>query len=383
MSKTIGILAECLFQYDGVTDLAGGGERWFVDFIHLLHKLGYKTKCYQFSYQKFAKWYNNDIWITGLGNIVSNNINECYFNGLNEFYDLTKDCDGIFLLSMNLSFMPTQKPLLIVSHGLMFDGIMPGLQYKPIDRLEMYKRWIRNATHTISVDSNSIKVMQTYFHKNVSKMTYIPNYTDLCIFKPTIKTDTSTFNIIFPRRLQWCRGYTTMMAATDILLEKYMDIIITFCGRGNEQEEKYFASWHKNKPQDRVKHISYEMKDMWKAYQNMDCACIPTIMAEGTSLSCLEAQASGVVPIVTPVGGLTDLVFDKFNGLIVKADDTWDLEKSNPASLVEGIEYLYHNRDKLAEMRENAINVSKTFSKERWEKDVSKVIKEVYGESNE
>jgi glycosyltransferase involved in cell wall biosynthesis len=106
-------------------------------------------------------------------------------------------------------------------------------------------------------------------------------------------------------------------------------------------------------------------------------------MAEGASLSCLESMACGVVPIVTPVGGLTDLVFDRFNGLIVKADDTWDLVKSKPEYLVEGIEYLYHNRDKLAEMKNNAISIVKTFSKQRWEEDVSKVVKKVFGDPNE
>lgn len=379
MKKKIGILAECLFQYDGVTDLKGGGERWLVDFVKLLEKLGYQTVCYQFSYEKFSKFYNNEIPIKGLGNVTSKEPGQYYVDGWNEFHKLAEDCEGVFLLSMLLSVFKAVKPTITVSHGLVFDGWMPLSDFRPLEFMGLFVKWIENATHTISVDSNSIKVMQVHCPTNVAKMSYVPNYVDLNVFKPFEKKDTSTFNILFPRRLQWCRGYTTMMAATDILLDKYNDITITFCGRGNKEEEEHFGSWFKNKPKDKVKHISYEMKDMWKAYQNMDCACIPTIMAEGTSLSCLEAQASGVVPIVTPVGGLTDLVFDKYNGLIVKADDTWDSNTANPKYLVEGIEYLYHNRDKLAQMRENALNIVKTFSKERWEGDIAKIVKRIYG----
>ena len=43
-------------------------------------------------------------------------------------------------------------------------------------------------------------------------------------------------------------------------------------------------------------------------------AVVPTIFSEGTSLSACEAMASGCFPIVSHVGGLTNIILDKFNG---------------------------------------------------------------------
>ena len=381
MSKKIGILCECVYQFCGNVDLKGGGERYFVDFVNLLHKLGYKTIVYQFSYKPFRKKYQNII-VNGLGNITTKNPNQYYNDGLNMFEEKTKDCDGLFYLSMNLLMRAAKKPTLTVSHGLVFDGVLPNQRQHSIEALDTFKTWIRNSTHTISVDTNSIKVMQVHYCKNISKMTFIPNYVDLNIFKPSERINDGKFNILFPRRKQFCRGYHTMMAATQILMNKYDDINVTFCGKGNKEEEDFFKQWYEKMPKNRIKNISYDMKDMWKAYQNIDISCIPTIYAEGTSLSCLESQASGIVPIATHVGGLTDLILKNFNGLLIKPDDTWQEYESNPNYLLEAIEYLYHNRDELKRMKKNAIEVSKSFSKEIWDNRIAKVIKQVYGESN-
>jgi glycosyltransferase involved in cell wall biosynthesis len=373
MSKKIGILAEQFFTINNPDKiLMGGGERWLIDFITVLKKMGYETECYQFSKAPWQKKYRHHT-IKGLGNIsgIQNNWQKDFINGINRFYELTQKCDGMFLLSMNLSVYPMKKPVLTVSHGLMFDGCMPGDIQRPVDTLEAYKKWIRNASYTISVDTNSIKVMQVYDQRVSYKMEYVPNYVDLNVFKPVEKLDKSRFTVLYPRRLQWCRGYTATMECADILLEKYKDIEFVFCGRGNEMEERDFLQW-KNTKDDRVKYMWYDMPDMYKAYQIADISLVPTIMAEGTSLSCLESIASGVPPIVTHVGGLTDLVLKDVNGLMIPPN--------NVKELTSAIEYLYNNRSEIEKLKENGLKMISAFSKERWEKDIANVVLGIYGE---
>lgn len=373
MSKTIYCLAEMAFQFDGKLDLMGGGERWLEDFVKLLKKLGYNVKLFQFSYEKF-----NKIWrghqITGLGNITNKyNPVSGYYQGFQEFHQLAKDADGIFYLSMNLSQGLTKQSTLTVSHGLMIDRCEKDINFKSIDNLEALKKWIRSATHTISVDTNTIKVNAVYYPDNLKKMTYIPNYVDLDKFKPVEKEDNDKFIVLYPRRLDIARGYRTTLEACEYLLNKYDNFEFIFCGKGNEFEENEFNQWYLDFPfKDRVQHYSLEQFDMPKVYRLADCSIIPTWYSEGTSLSCLESLASGVVPIVTCVGGLTDIVLPNVNGLMIMPKDT--------KALIDSIEFIYNNKNNVQEMRDNGLRMIKAFSKNIWESRISDIVKKIFGE---
>jgi glycosyltransferase involved in cell wall biosynthesis len=315
--------------------------------------------------------------ITGLGNTSKKNLPFVghYQKGLEDFRFANKNADGYFFLSPNLCMQKESVPVLTVSHGVMIDGKQPNQIKTPsqvLNALDMYKKWIRNCTHCISVDTNTIKLLQVYDYKNSNKFTYIPNYVDLNKFKEVKKEDNGMFSVLFPRRLQWCRGYTYMMKASDVLLEKYKDIEIIFCGKGNKAEEDEFNEWKKTKD-NRVKYMWYEMDDMPLAYKLADISCVPTVRAEGTSLSVVEAMACGVPNIVTCVGGLTDLVFKNVNGLVIMPE--------NVNQIVESVEYLYHNRDELEIMKKNGLEIIKSFDKSIWEKRVLSIVSEVFYEN--
>lgn len=383
MSKHIGVLCEQFYKMDGSDSLMGGGERYLVDFVDLLKRMGYDVSVFQFSTKPWSKRYKT-MAIRGLGNIENEMFPTAYYSkGIKMFTEATEKCDGIFYLGMTLCFESAKKPLLTVSHGLMIDGVTPGAQHKVYDNLDAFKRWVKNCTQMISVDSNTVKLAQVYCHQMANKLTYIPNYVDLNKFSYEPKEDNGRFTVLYPRRLQWCRGYTTAMDAVEKLIAKYDDIDFVFCGKGNPDEENHFSEWMSGQPQDRVKWISHDMADMPRAFKNCDISITPTIMAEGTSLAVLESLASGVVPIVSCVGGLTDLVMGGFNGVVIKPDDTWEYHTTNSTYLVEGIERLYHNREEIEVMRQNGLNMIKAFDKKIWESKVSKVIKSVYGEPNE
>ena len=373
MAKKIGILCEQYFTFDGNNCLFGGGEKWFFDFVELLKKNGYETDCYQFSYSKWTKRYKTLV-VRGLGNINKSipNSNEDYMNGLNEFYNLTEKCDGIFLLSMNLALKTPIKPTISVSHGIMFDQKMPNTQQ--IYVLDNFKRWIRNTTKTISVDTNSIHIMQVYDSDVAKKFEYIPNYVNINEFTPSDDwNNTGRFRVLYPRRLQRnCRGNHIAMQAVDRLIDKYDDMDFIFCGKGNKEDTDYFMSWYNKQNKNRVKYMWKETKDMPNVYKQAEISLIPTIFSEGTALSALEALSSGNPLISTYVGGLSDICQNYVNGLLIKPNDV--------DALVDAIEYMYNNREHLKEMRKIGIQMSKAFSKDRWNNQIIKVVKEVYGE---
>ena len=115
---------------------------------------------------------------------------------------------------------------------------------------------------------------------------------------------------------------------------------------------------------------------MYEVYQNTDIALIPTLYSEGTSLSCLEAMATGNVVICTRVGGLTDLVINGYNGYLIEP---------TREDLLSTIRYIIFNYDKQNIVRKRAREVSEVFNKNRWinswKKIISSYIKDINSDS--
>ena len=117
----------------------------------------------------------------------------------------------------------------------------------------------------------------------------------------------------------------------------------------------------------RVSHQLVEADEMYKIYQNSDISVIPTLYSEGTSLSCLEAMASGNCVISTNVGGLPNLIISGYNGILVNPD-----QKELYDALVEVIV----NHERRISLQKNALEVVKVFSKKEWEKSWMKIFKQ-------
>jgi sugar transferase (PEP-CTERM/EpsH1 system associated) len=76
-----------------------------------------------------------------------------------------------------------------------------------------------------------------------------------------------------------------------------------------------------------------------------------TSLSEGTSVSLLEAMASGIPPVVTEVGGNPSIVKNGVSGIIVKPKDI--------AGIADSITYLLNNKDILTSISQNAISTVK------------------------
>ncbi len=105
-------------------------------------------------------------------------------------------------------------------------------------------------------------------------------------------------------------------------------------------------------------------------YRQMDIAIIPTKASEGTSLSCLEAMASGCAVIAGCTGGLTDLIIHEYNGLL--------LRPLNTRTLMEALSCLIEDPELRQRLSINARTVSESFSLEKWKHRWRKVIEAVF-----
>ncbi|UPK43716.1 glycosyltransferase family 4 protein [Paenibacillus pabuli] len=126
--------------------------------------------------------------------------------------------------------------------------------------------------------------------------------------------------ILYPRRISMERGIIPMMLSADRLLGAFPDLEVEFAGELVEGSTvgRSFRYWHRTHPHaNRIKHHTYDFRDIRKAYHQADIAVIPTVFSEGTSYVCLEAMSCGLPVVASNVGGLNDLIQDGFNGLLV------------------------------------------------------------------
>ena len=155
-------------------------------------------------------------------------------------------------------------------------------------------------------------------------------------------------NILSIGRLNWIKDFETAISAMKILKEKGLDFIYRIVGAGTELERLSFAVYQCGL-QDRVffsgkkehKEINHLMRD--------SDIYIQTSMQEGFCVSVLEAQASGLLCVVSDADGLKENVQDGRTGWIVKRRD--------PVAFASKIEYVINLPEE--ERREVSINARK------------------------
>ncbi len=190
----------------------------------------------------------------------------------------------------------------------------------------------------------------------------IPNFTEIPAVKYEKQDD--VVRIIFARRFFKHRGTRIFADAMVRVLSKYERIEVTVAGTG--PDEKYVSNRLASFPN--VKFTTYSSGESMRIHQDKDIAVVPTVGSEGTSLSLLEAMAAGCAVICTNVGGMTNLVFDHFNGLMISPEEEF---------LYKAVCELIENRELRERLQRNASAVvNQSFSLEVWQERWKEVIRE-------
>ena len=109
--------------------------------------------------------------------------------------------------------------------------------------------------------------------------------------------------------------------------------------------------------------VSGNSKDAF--LRSLDVFVMPTYF-EGLPVSLLECMGYGVVPVVTPVGSIPDVVTDNANGLFVKVKDV--------DSLVNAVTATNNDRKLLRRLSNNARKtISERFSVQRYIDNLNKI----------
>lgn len=265
-------------------------------------------------------------------------------------------------------------PSVGISHGVAWDH--PGSDFAEGNQFWSFnERFIQSAKlvqKMVSVDTNTANWFQTVSYKTAQNIITIPNYVDHNEFFAIPRKKDTKIRIVYPRRLYEARGLYITLKVVDKILKEYPNTEFHFVGKGFEidvkEVEKAIERWP-----GRIFCYHRDPDDMHSVYKEADIVLIPTLYSEGTSLSCLEACATGNTVIATRIGGLTDIIIDHYNGILINPD-----YKSLEEAIIECLD-----NPKLREtLGKNAIQVSKVFNKKNWKEKWKTVIKQMLSENN-
>lgn len=152
---------------------------------------------------------------------------------------------------------------------------------------------------------------------------------------PSVKkeADIREKSILFAGTIIPRKGYETLLRGFALIANKYPEWRITFAGNGEIEKAKCIAKDLQIEKQiDFLGWISGRIKE--RTFQKASIYCLASY-GEGFPMGVLDAWAYGIPCIVTPVGGIPDIVKNGENGLIFQV--------GNYIELAEQLEKLIKN----------------------------------------
>ena len=360
---------------DGEGITIGGIQTYITNLIPLLRDAGYAVTIYQRSDKEFHKDMGQFDVYGVVAALTCNRpeISRALQAKMLQEIDMT--CD--LLVYGCESFITEKLPCrsVAIQHGISWDV--------PFDRCsrlryfrhylgKCYMAWktiqrVSKVNRLVCVDYNFVSWHRATATYTLIRHTVIPNFSVIPPQMP--EKSEAVVNIIFARRMAPVRGPRVFADVAERLIQKHPDIHITIAGTGPEAGymhgvlDKY----------DHVDFISYDSQDSLKIHADKHIAVVPTLASEGTSLSLLEAMASGCAVVCTDVGGMTNIVLNKYNGMMTSAGDAEELYAA--------INYLIDNPEERQRMAAKGYEtVRQCFSHERWAKAWKQVIEEIRDE---
>ncbi|QMV41944.1 glycosyltransferase [Cohnella cholangitidis] len=368
----VSVFTATFFDFDGTNYYTGGAERYLVDLHEICRDLGLRLDIYQYgNYSWYRKYKDIDVYSLGHEELNMREFSMDNVVAFNRRYLYAAEGKSAlnFYSAFFQAYPSAAHPSIGISHGVAWDNSAcshaNGEQFW--NHNERFIQGAEQVQKMVSVDTNTANWFQTVSYHASQRMETIPNYVDPNEFFPIPKRNDGKIRIVYPRRLYEARGLYITLAVADSILANYSQVEFHFVGKGFEEDVNQVKKAMKRWP-DRIFCYHREPDDMHLVYKEADIVLIPTLYSEGTSLSCLEACATGNTVIATRVGGLTDIIIDRFNGLLISP---------NSKSLKEAIIECLDNPELSQRLGKNAYEVSKSFNKTYWKERWKGVIRDV------
>ena len=361
-NNNVSIRTGTFFSVDGKSFYSGGAERYLIDLNAILEKRNINMNIYQdANFPMFRKYKNINVIGVPFHDDSNDYELKSYKRNMAFVYEVFNKTQ-LTIYSPFYDCNPFKiNPCIGISHGVAWDN--QSNKWEDGFAFEVEKnnviRGAQMCDKLVSVDTNTCNWFQTLdYNLGVGKFSYLPNYVDIKEFFPrqNYLEKRDKIVITYPRRLYGARGLYLLLNITEKIINNHKNVEIHFVGTGFDYDLDIIKKIMEKYPEN-IFCYSKEPTEMHKVYKNTDISVIPTIMSEGTSLSCLESMASGNIVIATRVGGLPNLIINNYNGYLIEP---------NEEALYNAIEDAINNYSDRSQMRKNAVAVAETFNKDYW-----------------
>ena len=370
-TKTAHIICDRYLSPDGSNITIGGMQSYFTSLSEILKDEGYNVNIYHIADANFKKRYKY-VTVYGLKwNGPKHKRPKALLKEVKKNARIKQDLI-IFGSEMWIANAPGYR-CIAIQHGIPWDipahynfgGIKYWLYYikKAYNAYKNIQK-VNSVSHLVCVDYNYINWYRALVAYPKVNLCCIPNFS--VIPQNTIQKTKDNINIIFARRLWQYRGTRVFGNAISKILSEYPNVFVTVAGDGPDE------NWLKNKLTifENVEFIKYSSEESISIHSDKHIAVVPTIGSEGTSLSLIEAMASKCAVICTDVGGLTNVVIDGFNGLIIPSGDE--------QALYDSIKKLIEDHNLRTHISENGFKtINSSFSYNKWSEAWKKILNSI------
>lgn len=348
------LVTNVVLDWDSLEPTYGDGERYLYEFGRLLSFLGFNVSIVQpanINKIEVKDYYGHKIIL-----FPHQRCEAGFFTGFNEkVYELAKYYGKVVYFLPEVAAPLVAENSVVISHGIWFDHAnYPEAGFRTAKWFDLLKCALTQPDHLVSCDTNTINFIRCLWPKKSDSLHYIPNFYDPALFFPNKqKRNGKRLTILFPRRAQVSRESKIFAS---IVEQIPYEVDILWVGEGDGSGNADIEAVCKRDR--RCTFIEASFQDIPEYYRKADIVVIPTVASEGASLSCIEALASGCSVVATNVGGLSDIIIDGFNGLMVG---------TNADEIALGINKLIVDGSLRNQLEDNAVATAKAFVLSRWQ----------------
>ncbi len=361
------IVCRNYYDFEKNSLIIGGIQTYLRSFVRLAESQGYELTVLQLSRQRTERSVSEDGRIRVIG--VPSRKKQFIRDLVTEAESLGDPEKDLLIFATSTQIVKHRfHNSVAIQHGIYWDtdrihGKRPPY---PVDlwlRAIQARRIISQhklVSRMVCVDYNYVNWLRSLTVDRSLRYTVIPNMTKT---QREPRPEHRGVRLIFARRFVEIRGVRLLMEFMPEILERYPEFSLTLAGSGPLESDlrERFAGM------ERVRFCIYNPDDSIAVHREHDIAIVPSSGSEGTSLSLLEAMAAGCVVVCSDVGGMSNLILDRFNGRILPPD---------PAAFRDAVIELLEDPALRQELANNGQRtIENCFSLESWEERWLQVLR--------
>ena len=228
----------------------------------------------------------------------------------------------------------------------------------------MYDFSIRTADYGAVANREAWICAELKYKRDPGRIWYVPNATEKRFFTSREYTDKSPMKLLYVGTWLDRKGVYYLADAFSLVAKKMPGIQLTIAGCSAAAD--YVKTFFAPELRGQICVLPFVTReDMPAVYAAHDIFVFPSLV-EGMPLTLLEAMAAGMPVVTTNTCGMSDVVEDEFNGLLVPT--------ANAGSLAEAIERLCRSAELRKQLGQEGQRTARRYTWEQITKRLEKVL---------